>query len=476
MPKPKILVVDDEKLVRVSLQEYFEKRGYPVAVAEDAAQADQLMSEEQPQAVLLDVRLPDRSGMELLKDWKKAGVPGVVVMMTADPKLDDVKAAIKLGAYDFVSKPLDFDELSVTLANALETSDLRREVRSLRDEVRKRTGYREVVGGSETMRTLMDFVLKVAHSEARTILITGESGTGKDLIAKVLHYESARANKPFVTVNCSAIPEALLEAELFGYEKGAFTDAKARKYGLFEVAHPGTLFLDEIGELSPFLQAKLLRVLEDQTFRRVGGVRDITVDVRVIAASNRDLEQGVHDKHFRADLYYRLSVICVHLPPLRERKEDVLPLAEFFLRHYRDKFRKPGEGLSEELRQVLVNYDWPGNVRELKNAIERAMILEEAKVLTPTYLPIRVTSPHSSPLTAAAADSNPDWTTTPDGRRVPLWEIPAAGTQLEGVEQMLVEQALKQAHGNQSQAARLLDISRDALRYKMKKFGLEKLK
>ncbi|MFQ5776671.1 MAG: sigma-54-dependent transcriptional regulator [Terriglobia bacterium] len=472
MAKPKVLVVDDEKLVRLSLQQYFEHRGYPVWVAEDAGQADRLMREEQPQAILLDVRLPDRNGMKLLEEWKKAGLPGAVVMMTADPKLDDVKAAIKLGAFDFVSKPLDFDELSVTLANALETTELRREVHSLRDEVRKRTGYREVVGASPVMGELMKFVLKVAHSEARIILITGESGTGKDLIAKVIHYESTRAPKPFVAINCSAIPENLIESELFGHEKGAFTDAKAMKQGLFEVADEGTLLLDEISELSPFLQAKLLRVLEEQSFRRVGGVRDLAVDVRIIAASNRDLEQAVTEKRFRDDLFYRLSVMVIHLPPLRERREDILPLAEFFIRHYSQKFRKPIEGLSTEMRPVLSHYDWPGNVRELKNAIERAMILEEEKVLTPTYLPIRVTTPQSSALSALRREAGDRWEVTADGRRIPLWEIPPAGTCLEGVERMLVEQALEQARGNQSQAARLLDISRDALRYKIKKFRL----
>jgi len=476
MSKPKILVVDDEKLVRVALQQYFEKQGYPVVVAEDAAEADQLVSDAQPQAVLLDVRLPDRSGMDLLQQWKQAGVPAVVVMMTADPKLDDVKAAIKLGAYDFVSKPLDFDELSITLANALETTDLRREVRSLREEMRKHIGYRDVVGVSPSMRELMDFVLKVARSEAGTILITGESGTGKDLLAKVIHYNSSRADKAYVAINCSAIPETLMEAELFGHEKGAFTDAKAMKRGLFEVADQGTMLLDEISELSPFLQAKLLRVLEDHTFRRVGGLRDLSVDVRVIAASNRDLERGVAEKRFRDDLFYRLSVITIHIPPLRERREDIPPLAEFFVRHYSQKFRKPMEGASPELQRVLLNYDWPGNVRELKNAIERAMILEEEKTLTAAYLPIRVTSPESSLLRTSDAEAGGEWKVTSDGRRVPVWEIPSGGTRLEEVERVLVEQALKQAHGNQSRAARLLDISRDALRYKIKKFRLEPTK
>ena len=475
MAKQKILIVDDEKLVRISLKEYFERQGYAAVMAEDAAEADHLLQAEQPNAVLLDVRLPDRSGMALLEQWKQAGVTAVVVMMTADPKLDDVKAAIKMGAYDFVSKPLDFDELTVTLANALETTELRQEVSSLREEVRKRAGYREVVGESQSLRELMEFVLKVARSEAQTILITGESGTGKDLLSKVIHYNSSRAVKPFVAINCSAIPENLIEAELFGHEKGAFTDAKAMKRGMFEMADQGTLLLDEIGELSSFLQAKLLRVLEDHTFRRVGGVHDMTVDVRVIAASNRDLERGVAEKRFRDDLYYRLSVITIHLPPLRERKDDIIPLAEFFVRHYSQKFRKPMDGIRPELKRVLLNYDWPGNVRELKNAIERAMILEEEKSLTPAYLPIRVTTPLAGPLGAAGEEAGV-WRITEDGRRIPVWEIPASGTRLEEVERMLVEQALKQAHGNQSRAARMLDISRDALRYKIKKFRLEPAK
>jgi transcriptional regulator with PAS, ATPase and Fis domain len=279
-----------------------------------------------------------------------------------------------------------------------------------------------------------------------------------------------------VAINCSAIPETLMESELFGHEKGSFTDAKAMKRGLFEVADGGTLLLDEISELSPFLQAKLLRVLEDQTFRRVGGVRDLTVDVRVIAASNRDLERGVAEKRFRDDLFYRLSVITVHIPPLRERKEDILPLAEFYVKHYGQKFRKTVNGMTTELQRVLANYDWPGNVRELKNAIERAMLLEEEEALSPTYLPIRVTSPQSSPLRRGDAEGEGEWKTTTDGRRVPVWEIPPGGTHLEEIEHMLVEQALKQTHGNQSRAARLLGISRDALRYKIKKFRLESTK
>ncbi len=394
-------------------------------------------------------------------------------MITADPQLDDVKAAIKLGAYDFIGKPLDFDELGVTIQNALEATRLRTEVESLRGEVRRRTGYHDVVGASAKMTELMKFVRKVAASEATTILLQGESGTGKDLIAKAIHYQSARQDKSFVAINCSAIPETLLEAELFGHEKGAFTDAKAMKKGLFEMAHGGTLFLDEIGELSLLLQAKLLRVLEDQVIRRVGGLRDIQVDARVIAASNRDLERAIRERHFRQDLYYRLAIISILIPPLRERKEDILPLVDFFVDHYNRKFRKSTRGITDEAKRLLLNYDWPGNVRELKNAIERAMILEEESILRPSYLPFSVAQARAG-VTAfehaasPAAGEQP----LPDGRQLPPLSIPAAGTSLEEVERALVELALRQSGDNQTHAARLLDISRDALRYKMKKFGL----
>jgi DNA-binding NtrC family response regulator len=403
-------------------------------------------------------------------------MPGVraVIMMTADPRLDDVKAALKLGAHDFVSKPLNLDELSVTIENALETTRLRSEVESLRTEARRRVGYQGVVSVSPKMKEIMEFVRKVAASEAATVLIQGESGTGKDLIAKAIHYESSRHNDPFVTVNCSAIPETLMEAELFGHERGAFTDAKAMKKGLFEVADTGTLFLDEIGELSSLLQAKLLRVLEDQMIRRVGGVRDIQVDVRVIAASNRNLEREVREGRFREDLYYRLAVISIHLPPLREHREDILPLVDFFLAYYNQRFRKSVQKISEETRRLVLSYDWPGNVRELRNAIERAMILEENSVLRPDYLPFTVSRPGITPAgpTRQAAPVPTAGETSAGGKRLPMLSIPEGGTSLEGIEQRMVELALRASNGNQTQAARLLDISRDALRYKMKKFGL----
>src|SRR5215475_5726300 len=398
MAQKRILIVDDEKLVRWALTQKCAEFGYQTLEAENGEEAIRSLQGDTVDAVLLDVHLPDLSGIEVLEKLKQAGETRSVIMMTADPQLDDVKAALRLGAYDFVSKPINFEELNVTLQNALEAGALRSEVESLRGEVRRRAGYHDVIGVSRKITELMKFVHKVAASEATTILIQGESGTGKDLAAKSIHYRSHRAERPFVAINCSAIPETLMEAELFGHEKGAFTDAKAMKKGLFEVADGGTLFLDEIGELSPLLQAKLLRVLEDQVIRRVGGVRDIQVDVRVIAASNRDLERAVRDGTFRQDLYYRLAIISIFLPSLRERKEDILPLVEFFLAHYNKKFRKSVQGISEDTRRLLLNYDWPGNVRELKNALERAMILEEGNLLKPDDLPFSVATGRSGPV------------------------------------------------------------------------------
>ncbi|HVB34817.1 MAG TPA: sigma-54 dependent transcriptional regulator [Patescibacteria group bacterium] len=472
MAKFKILIVDDERLLRWSLRQKCEEWGYQVFDAENGTDAIALAQSETPDVVLLDVRLPDISGLEVLEKLRASGDSSAVIMITADPQIDDVKAALRMGAYDYVGKPLDFDGLSVTIQNALEVRRLRGEVESLRGEVRRQSGSYEVVGASKKTVELMRFVRKVAASEASTILVQGESGTGKDLVAKVLHYESSRRDGPFVAINCSAIPETLIEAELFGHEKGAFTDAKAMKKGLFEIAHDGTLFLDEIGELTHFLQAKLLRVLEDQVIRRVGGVRDIQVDVRVVAASNRDLERAVREGHLRQDLYYRLAVISIYIPPLRERKEDILPLVDFFIQDYNRKFRKSIRGITEETRRLMLAYEWPGNVRELRNAVERAMILEEESLLRPSYLPFSVTQPHAGITAFERASSPLAGESLPGGRRLPSLIIPEGGTSLEEIERSMVVLALEQAHGNQTQASRLLDISRDALRYKMKKFGL----
>ena len=471
MPVEKIMIVDDERLVRWSLRQKCEEWGYLVVEADAGEPALRLAQRESPDLALLDVRMPDLSGIEVLDQLKKNGDARAVIMITADPQLDDVKAAIKLGAYDFVGKPIDFDELHVAIKNALEATSLRSEVQALRGEVRRTVGYDSVVSVSPKMTELMNFVKKVAASAATTILIQGESGTGKDLIAKAIHYESTRHEKPFVAINCSAIPETLMEAELFGHEKGAFTDAKQMKKGLFEAADGGTLFLDEIGEISPLLQAKLLRVLEDQVVRRVGGLRDIQVDVRVIAASNRDLEKAVRESAFRQDLYYRLAIIAIFIPPLRDRKEDILPLVDFFIDRYNRRFRKSIRGLTDQTRALIFSHNWPGNVRELRNTIERGMILEDEPFLRPVYLPFSVGESGGRTLFERTSPAD-GGRTLPNGRALPRLYIPEGGTSLEEVEHSMVELAMNQCNGNQTNAAKLLDISRDALRYKLKKFGL----
>ncbi len=314
---------------------------------------------------------------------------------------------------------------------------------------------RDVVADSPSMKQIMNFVRRVGASEAATILIEGENGTGKDLIAKTIHYASLRQGEPFIAINCAAIPETLLESELFGYEKGAFTDARAQKRGLFELADHGTLFLDEIGEVPLMLQAKLLRVLEEQTFRRLGGLKDIHLDLRVIAATNRNLREAVKEGAFRQDLYFRLNVIHIQIPPLRDRREDILPLAKYFLAHYNEKFRRQIEGLSREAELVMLRHDWPGNVREVRNAIERAMILEDTSFITPGSLPLSL--PDHDPHAAVSNRVEP---------------FPDEGVSLEESERQLLVRALEKTAGNQTQAARLLRITRDTLRYKMKKFNL----
>lgn len=315
---------------------------------------------------------------------------------------------------------------------------------------------REVIGESKLMRDVMNFTRRVASSEAATILLEGENGTGKDLIAKTLHYESLRRAEPFIAINCAAIPDTLLESELFGYEKGAFTDARAQKRGIFELADKGTLFLDEIGEIPLMLQAKLLRVLEEQSFRRLGGLKDIQLNLRVVAATNRTLRDSVAAGLFRQDLYFRLNVIHITIPPLRERREDVLPLARFFINHYNQKFKRHIEGLAPDAAKLLIEHDWPGNVRELRNAIERSMILEESRMITAASLPMSL---NEHRMEAAAAASIPT-------------AIPDSGLSLAEHERALLAQALDKSNGNQTQAARLLHITRDTLRYKMKKFNL----
>jgi DNA-binding NtrC family response regulator len=458
MAKDRILVVDDDQLQRWAMGKQLASWNYEVIQAEDGQAGLEAFTAQLPDLVLLDLQLPDQSGVEVLRQIRAVDPQAVVIMVTAHGGVPDAVAAFKLGAFDYLSKPLDFDALGVTLRFGLEARHLRAEVERLRAADREPADA-TIVGHSPAIARSIDMLRKLAPSGAGSVLLTGESGTGKDLIAKALHYQSSRSGGPFVAVNCSAIPETLMEAELFGHEKGAFTDARFLKKGVFELADGGTLYLDEIGELKISLQPKMLRVLETLTFRRVGGSRDITVDLRVVAATNRDLDEAVQKGEFRADLLYRLRVIEMTMPPLRDRREDIPALVQHFLRQFAIKFRKPGMTVSPLAMEAMMRYDWPGNVRELKNAIERAVILEEADELRTDYLPIQLTRP-AAPAPAPAGGNG-------------AFTLPQGGVSLEHVEESLVRQALDMASGNQTRAAQLLDISRDALRYKLKKFGVE---
>jgi DNA-binding NtrC family response regulator len=454
-----VLVVDDEKLVRWSIRQKLEAAGYQVLEAETCADALNLFQENLPDLVTLDVRLPDGSGLKLLLEMKKSSPNTPVIMITAFGAVEDAVKALKIGAYDYLEKPINFDRLLHALQNALETSSLREQVDRTKKEQKNTYSLDSIIGVSEEIQAVKQLVRKVAVSEANTILVQGESGTGKDLVAKALHYESNRSRQPFMILNCAAIPEQLLESELFGHERGAFTDAKAMKKGLFELADGGSIFFDEISEMALNLQAKLLRVLEDQTFRRIGGVKDIHVDVRVICASNKDIEEIARKGQFREDLFYRLSVIPITLAPLRERREDIPVLIDYFVQSYNARFNKSVQGLTEEARRALESYDWPGNVRELRNAIERAMILQDEGLLSLDLFPLRIAEYRGEPRPLSGNG----------GLR-----IPDSGINLYEVEKQLIQQALVKAGGNQSRASRLLSITRDTLRYKMKKYGLRK--
>jgi transcriptional regulator with PAS, ATPase and Fis domain len=353
------------------------------------------------------------------------------------------------------------DELKLTVRKALETRILRREVARLHAEQREGSRLDDIVGVSQAIRDLKALIRRIAESDATTVLLEGESGTGKDLVARAIHFESARVQAPFLAVNCVALPEHLLESELFGHEKGAFTDAKALKKGLFEEADGGTVYLDEIGDMKPGLQAKLLRLIEEKTFRRVGGVKDLRVDVRIIAATNRDLAKAMQEEQFRKDLYFRLKVFPIYIPPLREHPEDILPLAMFFVARFNREMRREILGLHPEAQACLKSYAWPGNVRELRNIIERGMILAGGDTLCVEHL--------LPEIGAGPAEATPG---PPPPPKAPPVALPADGLRLEEVERDLVRQALEATDGNQVRAARLLGISRDALRNRMKKFGL----
>lgn len=452
-----VLVVDDENLVRWSLRQKLEAAGYQVLEAETGQAALTLFQENLPDLVTLDIRLADINGLKLLLDIKRISPATPVIMITAYGAVDDAVKALQIGAYDYLEKPINFERLLHSLSNALETSELRSEVEKSKKEEKKTFSVERIVGESKAIRDVKELVVRIADSEANTILIQGESGTGKDLVAKALHYQSRRSRSPFMVLNCAAIPEQLLENELFGHERGAFTDAKTMKKGLFEIADGGTVFFDEISEMHLNLQSKLLRVLEDQTFRRIGGIKDIQADVRVICASNKDLDSMIQEGKFREDLYYRLSVIPIVLPPLRERRDDIPLLVDHFLADYSRRFNKSIKGLTARARQMLEKYNWPGNVRELKNVIERAVILTDEGYIDVDLLPLRVSE------------------FSGENHLLPI-DIPPQGIELYQVEKELIRQALIRARGNRTQASRLLSISRDTLRYKMKKYGLQKKK
>jgi len=461
MPKETILVVDDERLVRWSLQQRLEQWGYNVSLAEDGATALGRVQLDNPDLITLDLKLPDMTGIEVLSELRKRHVQIPVVVITAFGIVDDAVKSLKLGAYDFIEKPINFEKLQNAVRNALETRRLRTEVARTHEIQRSEFSVDRIIGISDHIKEVRELIKKVAGSEASTILVQGESGTGKDLVAHAIHFESIRRNGPFFAINCAAIPETLIESELFGHEKGAFTDARSLKRGMFEIADGGTLFLDEVSEMTLAMQAKLLRVLEGHDFRRVGGVKNLNVDVRVIVASNKNLEEGVRSSRFRQDLYFRLSIIPLTLLPLRDHKEDIPTLLEHFINYYNEKFRKNIQDLTKEADELLMNYDWPGNIRELRNAIERVMILAEGNRVATKYLPIRISEGGVLPVPMAEGEAN--------GRV----RLPLGGTSLYEVERELIRQALEQSRGNKTTAAKLLHITRDTLRYKVKKYKLE---
>jgi DNA-binding NtrC family response regulator len=452
VPAPTILVVDDEQLIRWSLKDRLSDEGYRVIEADTAGSA-LARSEEGVDLVLLDYKLPDGDGLQVLKKLKERDPDILVILLTAFSSIETAVEAMKHGAYHYANKPFNLDEIVLLVDKALETTRLRREVKTLRANQAQPYSFDRIVGSSGALVTIKSLMRKIAASPASTVLLNGESGTGKDLAAKVIHYNSDRAQKPFMNITCSALPESLLESELFGHEKGAFTGADRQKRGLLETADGGTVFLDEIGEMVPGLQAKLLRFLEEKTFKRVGGAADIRVDVRVVAATNRKLEDEVRAGRFREDLFYRLNVLPITLPPLRDRADDVPLLVDFYIDSYNTEFRKHVRGVAPDAMKRLQSHGWPGNIRELRNTVERAMLLSETDVL------------QVDDFTIGGVGS------VKLGDRV---ELPPNGIDLDELERSLVVQALERTQWNQTRAAGLLGLNRDQIRYRIEKFHLER--
>ncbi|MFG0320631.1 MAG: sigma-54-dependent transcriptional regulator, partial [Planctomycetota bacterium JB042] len=438
-----ILVVDDELAIRRALKSRFEEEGAAAESAEDIRSAKEKLAKQDFDLIVLDHRLPDGTGLALLEKMAQDGLPAEIIMMTAYSSTEDAIRAMKAGAADYVMKPFDLDEMVVVAERALERRSLKGEVSRLRDKDRAEGSVENLIGESRSMVELREMIERIAGSGARTILIRGESGTGKDLVARAIHYASPEAARPFLNITCTALPEPLLESELFGHEKGAFTDAKQAKMGLFEQADGGTIFLDEVGDMPASLQAKLLRFLESKQFRRVGGLRDISVDVRIVAATNRDLEAAIKEGTFRSDLYYRLNVIPLDVPPLRSRKGDVTLLARHFSERYAEEFRRPPLDLSPAALASLEAHDWPGNVRELKNCIERAVLLGTQPMPTAGTAPGTDAAPTAEKGDAAARPER-------------VLVLPKGGIDLDSLTRDLLDQSLERTGGNKSRAALLL--------------------
>ncbi len=461
-----ILVIEDEKMLAKSIQKFLSGYGYEALTAEDGELGLKLAREMRPDLVFLDMRLPKIEGMELLKKIKELDPSIYVIVITAYGSIESAVEAMKLGAYDYIRKPVDLDELKLLADRVQEMVRLRQELSYYRDRASKRFGLRDIIGQCEKMQLVLKRIGQIAEldigkgGEALTVLITGETGTGKELVARAIHYASRRAQGPFIEVNCTAIPTNLLEVELFGYEKGAFTDAKTSKMGLFEAADQGTLFLDEIGDLDQSLQGKLLKAIEEKVVRRIGGLRDRQIDVRILAATNKDLDKALREGSFRRDLYYRLKVLTIDLPPLRERGEDILLLAQYFLKKFSARYNKSMKKLSERTLKVLTTYPWPGNVRELSHVLERAVLLVDSEEIQPEHLGLGSLSQVKN----LAAQINLE--------EEPVINFPPGGIILDQLERQIILQALKHTNWNRVQAARLLGLTRDTLRYRMEKFGI----
>ncbi len=457
----RILIIDDEKLIRESLTHLLTGAGYRVEVAGQIADARELVVKGSYDLILIDLRLPDGSGIELLRfihDQADDHAP-LCIMMTAYGSVDTAVEAMKYGAYDYINKPFKSHEILLIVKLALETGKLKREVR---DILSSQSQENDIISVDPAMERVKSMVRKVARNRDVSVLIRGESGTGKELVARAIHYMSERADKPFVSINCAAIPGNLLESELFGYERGAFTDAKSRKLGLLEKANGGTVFLDEIGDMDASLQAKLLRVLEESKFRRLGSVEDIEIDARFVSATNQQLEKLIEEGKFREDLYYRLKVINIVIPPLRERRQDIEILLKYFFDHFNRKFKKSVREISPGAMELLQKYQWRGNVRELKSMVERIMILEDTEVITEEHLPPEVLS--------ASRNRNSFGLVLP--REYDFRQGVDFNELVKSFSRYLIEEAIKIAGGNKAKTARLLNMDRGTLRYQIKKLGV----